>query len=207
MNKAKNRKEIYLVGAGGHARSLINLAELSGLEVIGIYDNNFVAGEKINHCNVMGTLSDIKQEDVLVLSVGDNHEREQLFHEYYKQIYKDGLVHLSAVIETRVKMGQANQVFAGVYINSNVVLGENNIINTKSVLEHEVVVGNHNHISVGALICGRAKIGNRCFIGAGAIVIDKLSICDDVAVGAGSVVIDDIAVPGTYVGNPVRKVK
>jgi len=37
--------------------------------------------------------------------------------------------------------------------------------------------------------------------------MDKLSICDNTIVGAGSVVIRDINDPGTYVGNPARRIK
>lgn len=207
MNKFETGKKICLVGAGGHTRSLINLVELNGLKIVGIYDDNFITGEVINGYDVLGTLSKIKKENVLVLAVGDNGKREQLFKEYYTSLYKNGLIHPSSIIEKRVEMGCCNQVFAGAYINSNVKLGDNNIINTKCVLEHEVVVGSHNHISVGAVLCGRTKIGDRCFIGAGAVVIDKLHICDDVIVGAGSVVIKDINVSGTYVGSPAREVK
>jgi len=207
MNKSKIRNNLYLVGAGSHARSLLNLAELSGLKIAGIYENSFAAGEQVNHCDIIGTFSDIKKDDILILAVGNNIKREDIFTEYRTQIYEEGLIHPSAVLEPRVTMGCSNQVFAGVYLNSNVKTGDNNIINTKSVLEHEVVIGNHNHISVGAMICGRTKIGNRCFIGAGAIVIDKLSICNDVVIGAGSVVTKNINSPGTYVGNPARKIK
>jgi len=32
-----------------------------------------------------------------------------------------------------------------------------------------------------------------------------VSICDDVVIGAGAVVTKDITEPGTYVGNPTRK--
>jgi UDP-N-acetylbacillosamine N-acetyltransferase len=207
MNKLETGKKIYLIGAGGHTRSLINLLELNGLKIIGIYDDNFIIGEVINGYSVLGTLSEVKKENTLVLAVGDNCKREQLFKEYYKYLYKDTIIHPSSIIEKRVEMGCCNQVFAGAYINSNVKLGDNNIINTKCVLEHEVVLGSHNHISVGAVLCGRTKIGDRCFIGAGAVVIDKLHICDDVIVGAGSVVIKDINVPGTYVGSPAREAK
>jgi len=207
MNRSKIRNNLYLVGAGGHARSLLNLAELSGLKITGIYENNFTDGEQVNHCNITGTLSDIKKDDILILAIGDNVKREYIFQKHRAQIYEDGLIHPSALLEARVTMGCSNQVFAEVYLNSNVETGENNIINTKSVLEHEVVIGSHNHISVGAVVCGRTKIGDRCFIGAGAIVIDKLSICDDVIIGAGSVVINDIDTAGTYVGNPARKIK
>lgn len=207
MNRSGISNNFHLVGAGSHARSLLNLAELSGLKIAGIYENNFADGEQVNECNIIGTLSNIKKDDILLLAVGDNIKREKIFHGYRAQIYEDGLVHPSAVLEARVTMGCSNHIFAGAYLNSNVEMGENNIINTKSVLEHEVVIGSHNHISVGAVVCGRTKIGNRCFFGAGVIVIDKLSICDDVIIGAGSVVINDIDTAGTYVGNPARKIK
>ena len=62
-------------------------------------------------------------------------------------------------------------------------------------------------MAVGAILCGRTVIGNRCMIGAGAVVIDQIKICDDVTVGANAVVVKDITVPGTYVGNPARKIK
>ena len=68
-------------------------------------------------------------------------------------------------------------------------------------------MGSHNHVSIGAKICGRVTIGNMCLIGAGAVIIDKLSICDNVTIGAGAVVIRDIENAGTYVGNPLRKIK
>jgi acetyltransferase-like isoleucine patch superfamily enzyme len=46
-----------------------------------------------------------------------------------------------------------------------------------------------------------------CLIGAGAVILDKLSICNNVIIGAGSVVIRDINDAGTYVGNPIRRIK
>ncbi|MBN1788105.1 MAG: acetyltransferase [Sedimentisphaerales bacterium] len=203
----KAGQEVYLIGAGGHTRSLINLVELNGLKILGIYEDNFTNGEVINSYNVLGTISAIKGDDLLILSVGDNVKRSRLFEEYRGQLYKEALIHPDSIIEKRVEMGCCNQIFAGACINSNAKLGDNNIINTRCVLEHEVIIGSGNHISVGTVICGRAQIGDRCFIGAAAVVIDKVRICDDVTVGAGAIVVKDIESPGTYVGNPARKIK
>ena len=63
------------------------------------------------------------------------------------------------------------------------------------------------YISIGASLMGRTIIGNNCFIGAGATIIDNIKITDNVIIGANSLVINDISYPGTYVGNPVRKIK
>lgn len=201
------RNTVYLVGAGGHARSVINILKLNGIKIRGIYDDNYNIGEVVNGYRMAGALGDIKIDDKLVLAVGDNNKRELLFGKFFNMILKDNLTHASAIIEKNTEFGFSNLLFAGVYVNSNSKIGNNNILNTKSVIEHEVVIGSHNHISVGSILCGRVKVGNNCFIGAGAVVIDKLRIADRVTVGANSVVINDIGEPGTYVGNPAKKVK
>jgi acetyltransferase-like isoleucine patch superfamily enzyme len=50
------------------------------------------------------------------------------------------------------------------------------------------------------------RIGHRVSIGTNATIL-PVSICDDVVVGAGAVVTRDIVEPGTYAGNPARKLK
>ena len=47
-------------------------------------------------------------------------------------------------------------------------------------------------------------IGNRVSIGTNATIM-PVNICDDVVIGAGSVVTKDITEPGTYAGNPARR--
>ena len=47
-------------------------------------------------------------------------------------------------------------------------------------------------------------IGNRVSIGTNATIM-PVNICDDVGIGAGSVVTKDITEPGTYAGNPARR--
>ena len=47
-------------------------------------------------------------------------------------------------------------------------------------------------------------VGDRVSIGSNATIL-PISICDDVVIGAGAVVTKDIFEPGTYAGNPARK--
>jgi acetyltransferase-like isoleucine patch superfamily enzyme len=44
-------------------------------------------------------------------------------------------------------------------------------------------------------------------IGVGVNVIQGVSICPGCLIGVGSTVIHDIAVPGTYVGYPARRIR
>jgi acetyltransferase-like isoleucine patch superfamily enzyme len=50
------------------------------------------------------------------------------------------------------------------------------------------------------------RIGNRVSIGSNATML-PVTVCDDVVIGAGAVVTKDITKPGTYVGNPAKRLK
>lgn len=203
-------KVLAVIGAGGHARSALNLLKKYSAEYeIRIYDDCFASDKKeyIHDAKLCGKIDDIPTDSIVFLAVGDNKKREQYFAFFKNRIITDNLLHEKAFKENFVQMGASNQILAGAYLNSYVEIGNDNIINSSAVLEHEVKIGSHNHVSVGAKLCGRVKIGSRCFIGAGSVIIDKVSICDDVIAGAGSVIIKNITESGTYVGNPARKVK
>lgn len=49
-------------------------------------------------------------------------------------------------------------------------------------------------------------IGNHVSIGSNATIL-PVNICDQVVIGAGSVVTKNITEPGTYAGNPARRIK
>ena len=50
------------------------------------------------------------------------------------------------------------------------------------------------------------RIGNNVSIGSNATIM-PVQIADNTVIGAGCVVTKDILEPGTYVGNPARKIK
>lgn len=202
-------EKVFIVGAGGHARSLMALLDHNNIRPEGVYDNSYDPEivEVIHKTAVKGKIAQLPEDGKIIISYGDLSQREGLFKAYEDRINKENLIHPSAIIEINTDLGEANQIFGNVIINAYSKIGNNNIINTGCIIEHENIIGDHCHISIGAVLGGRVKIGDRCFIGAGATVIDKIKICDDVTIGANATVIKDIDSPGTYVGNPVRKIK
>jgi acetyltransferase-like isoleucine patch superfamily enzyme len=50
------------------------------------------------------------------------------------------------------------------------------------------------------------RLGDRVFVGSNATIL-PVTICSDVVIGAGAVVTRDIRVPGTYVGNPAKRLR
>ncbi len=202
------QKAVYIFGSGGHTRSLISLLKQCDFKILGIFDNTFNTQEKelINNIELIGSFKDYKLDKKIILSIGDNVKRRELFNVYSESLFMPNVFHPTNFVEDTVVLGKANFVFANAVLNSNVKIGDNNIINTGAIIEHEVEIGSHNHISVGSIICGRSKIGSNCFIGAGSVINDKVEVCDNVTIGSNSTVINSILEPGTYVGQPIRKV-
>lgn len=202
--------DIFIVGAGGHARSVINLVESAGkYRITGIIDETYNPEkiEMINGYPISGSELYRDRGAIYVLAIGDNELRAKIFNTYSNFVVSENIFHSSAILAARVSFGRSNLIFPGVIINSNAEIGSNNIINSGCIIEHETLIGDNNHISVGAIIAGRCKLGSNCFVGAGAVIIDKICICDDVLIGANSTVVADINEPGVYVGSPARRIK
>jgi UDP-N-acetylbacillosamine N-acetyltransferase len=203
-------KIINIIGMGGHTRSTINLLTNSYPDAkIYIYDDNFNLdnSESVFGYKLVGKILDLTPDKNIIISIGDNKKREELFYYFGEDIVSENLFHQKSFIEEKVTFGKSNQIFANTYINNYSKIGNNNIINSGAIIEHECNIGSHNHVSIGAIMCGRSSVGDNCYLGAGSILIDKVSVCDNVIIGAGCVVKSDILESGTYVGVPARRVK
>ena len=187
--------------------SLINLLELNGHEIVGVYDDNFqeqMRGEQIENYQLLGGLDEIDPSSKFVIAKGNCKALKQLSQQLDNQLLKDNLIHPKAIIET-AKIGSSNHISAQAYIAKSSQIGDSNIIYSNSSIEHEVEMGNYNVLTVNVTICGRVKIGNGCFFGASSAVLPILKISDGAIIEAGAVVIEDITEAGTYVGVPAKK--
>lgn len=200
---------VSIVGAGGHARTLVNILELKGYTVKGVYDDQYkdeYQGELVEGYPLLGGLDAISASELLVVAKGDCKDLERLSRQFNSQLLRNNLIHPSALVETK-RLGQANQVSAMSYVSKSASLGSHNLIYSQSAVEHEVIIGDYNVITVNVSLCGRVKIGNGCFFGASSTVLPKLHICDGVKIAAGAVVTKNISEPGTYVGIPAKKIQ
>lgn len=114
-----------------------------------------------------------------------------------------------------------NDVFVGpfVEIQTDVTIGEKTRVQSHSFICSNVEIGSDCFIGHGVMFVNDkfidrklskdflpTKLGNKVYVGSNSTIL-PVSICDDVVIGAGSVVTKNITEPGTYAGNPARKLK
>lgn len=199
---------MVLIGAGGHAKSVLANMLSDGLPAPRIYDDSFgdIAFEQtILGVPLSGTVVDVPASESVLVAFGSNEQRRELSLQFSGRIALP-FVSTSAHVSLRSEIGHGSVILHGSYLGPESVVGTGTIVNTRAVIDHESTVGDYCHVSVGTIIAGRVSIGSHCFIGAGATIIDRLKICSDVTIGAGATVIDSIREPGTYVGTPARRV-
>jgi sugar O-acyltransferase (sialic acid O-acetyltransferase NeuD family) len=207
-------KPLILIGGGGHCKSVIEATESAGYIILGILDKPEEVGKTVLSTKVIGVDDDIPQfvdKAEFMVTVGFI-KNPSLRIALYERVKNAGGVMANVIANTAhvsryAKMGGGISIFHKAMVNAGATIGNNVIINTSAVIEHDAVVGDHTHISTGAIVNGEAKIGKRCFIGSQAVIANCISICDDAIIGAGSVVVKDIIEPGTYVGNPAKRIK
>ncbi len=197
------RNDLIIIGAGGHAKVIADIALKSGYDILGFLDDGKTG--TFFGFPVLGSISDINKYSVkTIIAIGDNGLRAKIAKQFNADFAV--LIHPSAQIASDVTLGAGTVVMANAVINASARIGKHCIINTGVVIEHDDVIGDYVHISPNATVCGTVKIGDMSHIGAGAVVKNNVSITDNTTVGIGAAVTKNIENPGIYVGIPVRKI-
>lgn len=210
-----NQKNLILIGGGGHCKSVIDVVESAGYNIIGILDMPENIDKSVLDYKVIGTDDNIlqfadKAEFIITVGFIKSHAvRMRIFDKVKEAGGKLATIIASTAHVSRyASLGEGTVVMHQAVVNAGAKIGENCIINTFCNIEHDAVIGDQCHISTGAMVNGDCKVGKMCFIGSQSVLANGISICDDVIVGAGSLVRKHILKPGIYSGNPaILKIK
>jgi UDP-perosamine 4-acetyltransferase len=206
--------DILIVGAGGHARVVLDILRAANLHrPVGFLD----ADETLHGTTMMGLpilghpqhLSKLRgKARGAIIAIGNNTTRQA----YARQMTDAGLelinaVHPSALLSSSAKLGKNLVIAAGAIVSTEAQIGDACILNTGSITDHECHLGSGVHLAPGAILAGRVRVGNGAFIGLGAKVIQCLTIGDGATIGAGATVIRDVPSGVTVVGTPARAIE
>lgn len=206
---------LILLGGGGHCKSVIEVAESTGYNILGILDRPEEVGKHVLDYKVIGTDDDIPQyvdKAEFVITVGFI-KNPAIRIKLYNKVKEVGgklatIIASSAHVSKYTTLGEGTVIMHQAVVNAGANLGVNNIINTFANIEHDAQIGDQCHISTGAIVNGDCRVGDRCFIGSQSVLANGIEIGDDIIVGAGSFVRKNISVKGIYSGNPaILKIK
>lgn len=213
MNK---NRSVVLLGGGGHACVVAEIARLAGWVPKGLLDDNVrpPASEPPMSVPRLGSLSSeqavAQLEDIWwILALGGLPQRRKLLDsiaDTAPQLSEKAatVIHPSAWVSPASEVGAGVLVGASAVVNPCAFVADHVIVNTGAVVEHDVQVGTNAHIGPQAMLGGGAKVGTDVLIGGGAVILPGITIGPGATVGAGAVVTRPVGEGQTVVGTPAR---
>lgn len=203
MNRATvSDLPLILIGAGGHARVLQELAQVAGWQFLGVCDPHLASQGETTWQGLAVLGGDAALNGMDPSGVGLVNGIGQLVGSTVRRALHDRfctagftfptLVHPAAWVSSTAMLADGVQIMAGAIIQPGCRIDSDVIINTRASVDHDCTIGPHVHIAPGATLCGGVHVGEGAFIGAGAVVIQGVRIGAGAVVGAGVTLTRDL---------------
>lgn len=199
-------KRLALIGGGGFAKEVAEVAELCGYSIVGCVDDAAAIRAPFPHWGGLGVLSQHRAEfDEVALAIGavdrrSFETRARIVAMLDQQGYTFAkLVSPSATLAKGVTVGPGVFVAHGVVVSVDARLGQHVILNSNAIVGHDTVIGDQSIVAPGAFIGGDVRVGQRVLVGPGAQIMQGLSIGDQAIVSVGTVVLRSLLPASTTV--------
>ena len=208
---------VLVVGAGGHAFSVIDTLECQGRHrVVGLLVNDSPVDRAVRGYRVLGSVSELATVaqatgcQAVIVTIGDNYQRQRVSAKV-RSLLPDAhfisAIHPSAVISSTARVGQGVVILAGAVVNCGTEIGEGCLINSRASVDHDCTLEAFSSVAPGATLGGNVVVGQRSSVGLGAAVVHRISIGADTVIGAGAVVVADQEAGIVAFGSPCRMVR
>lgn len=201
--------DLLIIGAGGHAKVVIDVVRAAGFEAVASLDPAAVG----SHCNGVPVLgSDALAPELFAggtrgaaVAIGDNRLRCRIA----EQLRDIGftfptLIHPTANVSKSAKIGIGTILMPNAIVNADASIGDFVVINSGAIVEHDCVLGRGAHVAPGTCLGGNVTVGAYALMGIGSTARPGSKIGDNAVVGAGSTVIANIPADCTATGSPAR---
>lgn len=186
---------MYLYGASGHAKVIMDILNANQIEINGLVDDNLNIQELLG----IPVLHQINGLSPFIISIGNNQTRKKIAEQLNTSF--GNAIHPSAIISPSSTIDEGTVVMQGAIVQSCAIIGKHCIINTGASIDHECAIEDYAHISPHATLCGNVHVGEGSWVAAGSVILPGVSIGKWSVIGAGSVVAKDIPDGVLAVGN------
>src|SRR3954452_13045964 len=153
MTGIVSRLPLLLLGAGGHAKVVAEIAALnSAFDVVGFIDRHPV-GTLVNGIPVVGSDKELaaffeKGVRHIHVAIGSNAIRERLGQDVARLGFcHSTLISPSACVSRSARLGNGAVMMAGAIVNAEATIGELTIINTNASVDHDCKIGRAVHVA------------------------------------------------------------
>ena len=207
------KKKMIILGVGHNTPVYIELAELLGYEIEGLYHySNTRTGETFCGQKILGENAELLKKSDLAewsfsLSMGNNAIRLKLGKEIReKRGHIPTMIHPTASVSKYANLAQGVVVHSQATVQAGVIVGHDSVISFNAGITHNAEIGEGVYVSGSSIVGAHTSVGRCAFVGMGSTVISsKVKVIGENAiVGAGSVVTKDVEPHTTVAGNPAK---
>ncbi len=197
-------KRVVLIGGGGFAKEVAEVADLNGHAIVGCVDDAPSVRVACPHWGPLSVLNSRRGDfDAVALGIGAVDRASLAIRaRIVSWIRESGfgtvpLISPHAVIAKGARLADGVYIAHGVVVSVDASIGDFVILNSGSTVGHDAVVGTQTIVAPGAFVGGATTLGARCLIGPGAQLLQGLEIGEGSIVSVGCVVLRSLTAGST----------
>ncbi|MEW8287099.1 MAG: NeuD/PglB/VioB family sugar acetyltransferase [Candidatus Thiodiazotropha endolucinida] len=208
-----NNKPLVIIGSGGHACCVKDVAHLAGFSTIGFIDRTRSKGEKINQLPILGgdeLLHDISfiSGHLFAVGIGSPVARRRYGELLLKkQADCPAIVNPSSFVSPHAILGSGVLLMGMNAVNHGARLDDFVALDWQVTIGHGAHLGSAVFAGPGSRVAGDVICGEETYLGLGCQVIERVRIGRGSLIGAGSTVTRDIPERMVAVGSPAKAIR
>ena len=210
MTAEQHSNPLVIIGTGGHALCMLDVARLAGFEVTGFIDRTRPAGETIHGVPLLGGDKLLLDEGFLSdhqfgIGIGNPVARRR-YGEFLlqKSAVCPAIVNPSSYISPHAELGAGVLLMGMNAVNHGARLDDFVALDWQVTIGHGACLGSASFAGPGSRVAGDVRCGAESYLGLGCQVIEKVCIGRGTIIGAGATVTRDIPDHVVAVGSPAK---